>query len=129
MAEDVVPGGQYWQPRLFAVAEANALVPRLLEIFARVRAELDAARREQRDPEERVLPLLQEIVEAGVEVKAIDGLVDFRSRRHGADGDEVVYLCWKFPEQRITQWHSLEGGFAARQPIANPDEFEGDLLQ
>ncbi len=127
--DDAVPSGSFWQPRLFSVSEANALVPRLLEVFARVRAELDAARREGRDPEERVLPMLTEIVEIGIEVKAIDGLVDFRSRRSSAAGEEVVYLCWKFPEERITQWHSLDAGFAGRQPIANAEEFEGDLLQ
>ena len=125
MQDDAVPGGSFWQPRLFSVGEANALVPRMLEIFAAVRAELEAARREGRDPEERVLPLLTEIAEAGVEVKAIDGLVDFRSRM----GEEIVYLCWKFPETSITHWHSLSGGFGGRQPIASPDAFEGDLLQ
>lgn len=123
--DDAVPGGAFWQPRMFSVAEANALVPRLRETFARVRTELDAAKREGRDPEETVLPMLQEVVEIGIEVKSIDGLVDFRSRR----GEDEVYLCWKFPEERITHWHSLESGFAGRQPIAKAEEFEGDLLQ
>ncbi len=72
MADEVVPGGSFWQPRLFSVREANALVPKLLEVFARVRAELERARREEKDPEELVLPLLTEIVEIGIEVKSIE---------------------------------------------------------
>jgi hypothetical protein len=50
----------------------------------------------------------------GVEVKDIDqGLVDFR----GTVGTTPAYLCWKEGEERITHWHPLEGGFAARRPI------------
>ena len=50
----------------------------------------------------------------GVEVKDMDqGLVDFR----GLVGAEPAYLCWKDGEERITHWHPLEGGFAARRPI------------
>jgi hypothetical protein len=41
------------------------------------------------------------------------GLVDFRSVRNG----EEVYLCWRQGEERISHWHTLESGFAGRQPI------------
>lgn len=64
------------------------------------------------------LLILQEAVETvhghGVEVKDPEtGLVDFYSEI----GEDVVYLCWKLDEERIRYWHTLEGGFAGRQPI------------
>jgi hypothetical protein len=68
--------------------------------------------------------LLREVAELGVEVKAADGLVDFRSKLHG----KTVYLCWKFGEERIAHYHDLEGGFAARQPLPGDGDFVGDLL-
>lgn len=50
----------------------------------------------------------------GVEVKDLEqGLVDFR----GLVGTEPAYLCWRDGEDRITNWHPLEGGFGARRPI------------
>ena len=68
---------------------------------------------------------LAEVAELGAEVKAIDGLVDFRSRRAG----RLVYLCWRYPEESITTWHDLTAGFAGRQTIDDPEAFEGDYLQ
>lgn len=41
------------------------------------------------------------------------GLVDFYYVRHG----ELILLCWKLGENRIQFWHSLEGGYQARQPL------------
>ena len=42
------------------------------------------------------------------------GLVDFYGER---DGD-IILLCWQLGEaQRIEYWHTLEGGFAGRQPV------------
>ncbi|MGE3172300.1 MAG: DUF2203 domain-containing protein [Planctomycetota bacterium] len=58
--------------------------------------------------------LLAELQELGVELKdPMTGLLDFRAMR---DGQEV-YLCWRLGEEAVDHWHSLEGGFAARQPI------------
>ncbi len=68
--------------------------------------------------------LLREVSELGVEVKAADGLVDFRSKLHG----RTVYLCWKYGEDRVTHWHELEAGFAGRQPLPADGDFVGDLL-
>lgn len=72
----------------------------------------------------RLRDLLREVSELGVEVKAADGLVDFRSKLHG----RTVYLCWKFGEDRITHFHELEGGFAGRKPLPADGDFVGDLL-
>lgn len=131
--------------RLFTVAEANALIPRLEESFDRLRRVRDEAQpsrerlsrleektrsngadhtREARQLRSRVESLigemnaiLQEITALGCEVKDVDqGLVDFPHRREG----RIVYLCWKLGEDRIRFWHELSTGFAGRQPL--PDE-------
>lgn len=57
---------------------------------------------------------LDEMILMGAHLKDLDsGLVDFYSRRNG----EVVFLCWKEGEPEIRHWHSLQGGFANRQPL------------
>jgi hypothetical protein len=67
---------------------------------------------------------LREVAELGIEIKALDGLCDFRSRY----GGRVVFLCWRFGEDRITHFHELEGGFAGRKPLPEGGEFAGELL-
>jgi hypothetical protein len=73
---------------------------------------------------EELRQILREVAELGVEVKAADGLVDFRSRLHG----RTVYLCWKYPEETITHWHELDTGFAGRKPLPAGGDFLGDFL-
>ena len=68
--------------------------------------------------------VLRGVAELGVEVKAADGLVDFRTRLHG----RTVYLCWRYGEERITHYHELETGFAGRRPLPDDGDFIGDLL-
>jgi hypothetical protein len=41
------------------------------------------------------------------------GLVDFLHLRDGRE----VNLCWRYGEQRITHWHGLDEGYAARKPL------------
>lgn len=72
----------------------------------------------------RLREVLREVAELGVEVKAADGLVDFRSKLHG----KTVYLCWKFGEERISHYHDLDAGFAGRKPLPEGGDFTGDLL-
>jgi hypothetical protein len=67
---------------------------------------------------------LENLIELGVEVKGLDGLVDVRSRVDG----RIVYLCWKHGEDRFSHWHELDGGFSGRTPIADREAFEGTLL-
>jgi hypothetical protein len=142
--------------RLFSLAEANAMVPLLRERFVVARElrdrlveaqkllgeagrpidgpeiQIDAAapahiQQMQRGAIEAVAALrtlLREVAELGVEVKAADGLVDFRSKLHG----HVVYLCWKFGEERVSHYHELDAGFAGRQPLPSDADFLGDLL-
>ena len=81
--------------------------------------------RAARDLSGQILGILGELAELGIEVKAADGLADFRSRLHG----RTVYLCWRFGEQSIAHYHELHGGFAGRRPLPTDGDFVGDLLQ
>lgn len=50
----------------------------------------------------------------GIELKDPErGLIDFYHERDG----EVVFLCFQLGEPGIRFWHTLEGGFAGRQPL------------
>ncbi len=143
-------------PRLFSLRDANALVPMLGETFTRARVLRDRLGKLQKDLAEEghpldggkvevdprarpevqglqrraallvgeLLELLRGVTELGIEVKQAEGLVDFRSRFDG----RVVYLCWKFGEERITHFHELDAGFAGRQPLPADGVFAGDLL-
>jgi hypothetical protein len=57
---------------------------------------------------------MAEIESTGAQVKDLDvGLLDFPCSVEG----EIILLCWKLGEPRITHWHGLEEGFAGRKPI------------
>lgn len=52
--------------------------------------------------------------EIGCDLKDIEmGLIDFPSIRDG----RLVNLCWVIDEERIGYWHSMDTGFASRQPL------------
>jgi len=68
--------------------------------------------------------ILHEVAELGVEVKAADGLVDFRTKLHG----RTVYLCWKYGEERVGYFHELDAGFTGRRPLPDDGDFTGDFL-
>ena len=55
-----------------------------------------------------------QLSDCGAMLKDLEsGLIDFYGKRDG----EVVLLCWRLGEEmRIEYWHTLEGGFAGRQP-------------
>lgn len=74
---------------------------------ARRRAERERALKEAEDT-------LAEIDEIGVQVKDLDhGLLDFPCLLDG----ETVLLCWKQGEKEISFWHTMDAGFAGRQPV------------
>jgi hypothetical protein len=117
--------------RHFSLEEANRLLPSLVQTFDRVRPLLEQLERlgpGERPRQEELLHAvrkeLEPFVEMGVEVKAADGLVDFRALREG----RTVYLCWRYGEERVTHWHELETGFAGRRPIASPSDFAPTYL-
>jgi hypothetical protein len=56
----------------------------------------------------------QEVEALGAVIKDPQiGLVDFYGR---VDGN-VVWLCWKYGEEEVTFYHSLDEGFAGRKEI------------
>ncbi len=126
--------------RCFTVEQADAHVPRLQTLVARLqrdaltlRAERDAvAAASATDPEavsvDRLLsarPALRRVIEdldaaveaierLGVVLKDVElGLVDFPAE---LDGD-AVYLCWQFGEDRVRFFHRRAEGFAGRRPV------------
>lgn len=111
--------------RVFTLQEARDLMPKVqdltrpvFELASSLADELQQA--DEREDEERAEELrerLQTLVESwaeairelGPEVKGL-WLVDFDS----GDG----YWCWAYPEDRLDHWHSYEGGFSSRVPLA-----------
>jgi hypothetical protein len=73
---------------------------------------------------DKLRDILREVGELGVEIKAAEGLVDFRSKLHG----RTVYLCWKYGEERVGYFHELDAGFAGRRPLPDDGDFTGDFL-
>ncbi len=130
--------------RLFGLDEARKFVPHLLEVFSRVRGWLDEARqralllenkdvpggeRMKLDAEitayaARIRDELAKLEEAGIEIKAVDGLIDFRATLD----DRQVYLCWKYPEDTVAYWHELSDGFEGRQLIQEGQSFRPSFL-
>jgi hypothetical protein len=75
---------------------------------------------------QRAKDAVAEIHATGVQVKDIDiGLLDFPCKVDG----EIVLLCWKLGEDKITHWHSTEEGFAGRKPIDERIERAGKKKQ
>lgn len=134
-------------PKLFTLPEAEAVLPlvrerlsrgqAVLQRFESVREELSvlrlvaASRGTEKNPDQEALAakereqasLLAEIrrveadlLETGCVPKSLaEGLVDFFAQKDG----RLVLLCWKQGEKRIEAWHTLDGGFAGRMPIAS----------
>ncbi|MBV9453636.1 MAG: DUF2203 domain-containing protein [Rubrobacter sp.] len=123
-------------PRLFTVAEANALLSKLRELLKDVAVHRDAVR-EKASHLEPIFKTaasngggrlgseygvetynlylgIERIQELGVLLKDPDtGLLDFP---HEMDG-RIVFLCWHPPEEKIGYWHEIQAGYAGRQPL------------
>lgn len=140
--------------RTFTVAQANALIPWLAEHFGETRKlakELQALRltaidREQARalsggggaepplPREDMLARLSQIEDQirkrvedatalGIEVRRADGLVDFPAWIEG----QLVYLCWRFGELKISFWHPVAQGFDGRRSLSSEHEAASEL--
>ena len=76
--------------------------------------ELARRKAEREKAVQRARDAVAEIHATGVQVKDLDiGLLDFPCKVEG----EIVLLCWKLGEEKISHWHSPEEGFAGRKPI------------
>ena len=63
---------------------------------------------------ERILKGIERVQSRGCLVKDVArGLVDF----YALSGDRLIFLCWQLGERAVEHWHTLEGGFAGRQPL------------
>ncbi len=139
----------YAPARLFTLAEANALLPRLTEIFRRIDPKLARLREIQdlvEDAEaywhskgegmpaaeragyERLVELEETAkVDLSSEVQAIQALgCELKDMQQGlidfpgiVEG-RLAYLCWQRGEAHVEFWHALEAGFAGRKPLS-PD--------
>ena len=128
-------------PRLFSVAEANAMLPEIVPLLLEMRARkvaLDTAlaalerltpamrlnghAANARELETRIHELsaqlaagIDHLAAQGIEIKSIDhGLIDFPSYR----GGRVIYLCWRLGEGAVIRyWHEIQDGFAGRRQL------------
>ena len=135
-------------PRLFTIAEANALLPDLRPVVERIFQRLDSLREKSetiiragrlspstpalmkrlQDDEaiacviQEVKGLVEEINSYGCVSKGIEqGLVDFPCLL----GGEIVFLCWRYGEESVGHWHRIEDGFAGRRPLLDAEEKGG----
>lgn len=124
--------------KLFSLAEANALIPRIELIVSRmqclalqIRQEMEqlAPNSDQSAHDGTIAQLLrlkpelqplftelsqsvQEIEKLGASFKGLDlGLVDFPAKIAG----ETVELCWQYGEKEIMYYHRRDQGFAGRR--------------
>jgi len=122
----------------FTIDEANALIPRLEMLMARMQRAAIAIRSVVHDSPDgdaphvrttsdvlRVRPdlapqvrelegIVDEIEELGCQFKGLDlGLVDFPAM---ADAVPIL-LCWQYGEKHIAYWHQVDEGFANRRAL------------
>lgn len=100
-----------WETRREALGRLDALPPDRRdddrEPARSLNAEIDALT-------EKLVEAAEELADLGVEFKGIEeGLVDFPARLDG----ELVYLCWKYGEDRVRWWHPVDAGYAGRRPL------------
>ena len=134
-------------PPILSLAEANAALPQAMPLIERLQQLQRAILESEQQREELTTKLaggnghsqtaLQDQLHAGTArqdqlvadaektfnelsvcgamLKDLEsGLVDFYGQRAG----ERICLCWRLGEElRIQYWHTLEGGFAGRQPV------------
>lgn len=130
--------------QVFSLEEVNALVPELtrvvtaqLDLRGRIEALLDELAEvtgtrgdvtpraddspDVRDKKRAIARSIDTYQRGWSEVEAMGGvlkdprlgLVDF----YGNVGGKLVWLCWKLGENKVSHWHELDQGFAARKPI------------
>lgn len=127
--------------RIYSLAEARAALPSIVPVLERIRLASHGLRQlqgvvarastktagnghlphDQISDDDHHEALTQELSSAMAELNAFEielkdvdrGLIDFYHERDG----EIVYLCYMLGEVDITAWHTLDSGFAGRQPL------------
>lgn len=132
--------------KTFTVASANQALPLvrsivqdIVTLFAALKdleRRLEGMRRPARDGRSRLTPHEEEVEESfsqldhgteqfwayldelrslGVELKDFElGLIDFPTLVDG----QPSYLCWRLGEPQVEFWHTRDGGFQGRRPVA-----------
>jgi hypothetical protein len=124
--------------KLFTLQEANALLPSVRDILARIQTahkRLAPYREQVKKAAEaaeqggggvlggllyaklltQLTTLMTDLEGWGVQLKDFErGLVDFPSLREG----RVVLLCWQLGEgDQLEWWHDVDSGFSGREPL------------
>lgn len=122
--------------RYFSVEEANALLPTIRPLMARLLEKRARAVHLSREVEplldklhldvggpmltsmaqdfEEIDRLIRQLQSYGCVVKDINvGLLDFLADRNGRD----VYLCWRYGEPAVAYFHDLHTGYNNREPV------------
>ncbi len=122
--------------RVFTLAEANQLIPRIEDcltavrrgktVLVRTKSEIGKASGKAAlgggsfagvhyvGALEQISRALHDIREIGVHLKDPDlGLCDFPYEHEG----RIVYLCWRAGETEIKWWHEMSSGYKERQPL------------
>jgi hypothetical protein len=121
--------------RHYTLSEAQALLPAMRQVLARLRQLRDAIESYHRQLQKRFPygfdlggptlhrhirrlfawnDLLEHLSQQCIIVRDLDrGLVDFPSLREGRE----VFLCWEEGEPEIAYWHELDAGYDGRQPL------------
>jgi hypothetical protein len=131
-------------PRVYTVEEANQVLPEVRRLVGRIVeimpalpdmheavriAELKSKRSGAGEDEaervaESVASLRSAEMAVAVALRGLEalevtlkdtttGLVDFLGERDG----EVVELCWRLGEDRVSSWHRIGDGYPGRQPL------------
>jgi hypothetical protein len=126
------------QMKIFTIQEANALLPEVRVILAKIQRAhrklaryRDEARKAAEGAEQggggmvdgaayaalltQLTVQITDLEALGVQLKDFErGLVDFPSIRDG----RVVLLCWQLGEgDELEWWHDIDAGFAGRTPL------------
>lgn len=124
--------------RIFSIAEANALIPELEQLWGTIKigkqllvdtkeevkkASSNASLGGGTVEGVKYLKALQDIngslhaiQDLGVLVKDVEiGLCDFPYMLQ----DRIVFLCWKFGEKEIRWWHEIDHGYSSRKPLTD----------
>lgn len=124
--------------KLFTIQEANALLPNVKSILAKIQRAHRAVTRFREEVAKaaeaadqggggiedgvayasvltELTARMSELEGLGVQLKDFErGLVDFPSLRDG----RVVLLCWQMGEgDELEWWHDVDAGFAGRTPL------------
>jgi hypothetical protein len=109
--------------RHWTVAEADAALPWVREMLARIRTlatRVGSANGQAAARREELAAAVEELTGDGIVLRDLErGLIDFPAL---APSGREYLLCWLDGEDAVTWWHWPEAGFAGRTPLRDPPE-------